>query len=251
MIFRALLVAWLVLIPACAADPATRSPAIHTASSDISPQDVADRFRRALVSTQSLHITQRTFQNGRETLTSESWMTREAVRTDIYDQGLRVYSLAVNDTRAREIIPKGAVADEKSGPQYEEYILDTPHIIDHPRLISVGWACHVGNMFGTWLSSEQRLAGILAPRFETCTVLGTADVAGIQCAVLQWDEEFGDAGSSDSFRQGATYYLDLDRGWLLRADQYQQDHGARRISRTLILDVNETALPPAVFELLR
>ncbi len=232
-----------LLLVACAADPALRVPPTRPAPEGLSAPIVAERYARALSSAAALHVTQRTFENGAPSGSSESWMTRDGIRTDVSERGAIVYSLSVQGTQAQERIPAGATADGVRGPRFDAYELTTPGQIEYPRLVSVGWACPVGNVFGTWLGTDPPLPAAMVPRIASSSLVGVADLDGAECAVIRWEPP-RDPADTDGFHMGGTYYLDLASGWLVRSDQFQATD-RRRIDRTAILRTTEIPSVPA------
>lgn len=239
-----------VMVASCAADPATRPPMVSQAPAALTATQVAEKFDLAGASASGLHVEARTFENGRASLTAKSWMSRDSVRTEISDAGRLVYVLSVRGERAQESIPAGCVADATQGPRFEDYTVADPCWIGSPRLVSVSWGCHVGDLFGTWLSPDRRMYATLTPRLSASTLLGVAEVDGARCAVIRWEMEPQGAQEAGRFRQGATYYIDLATGWLRRTEQYQAE-GNRRVERVSLYRIEVVDPAAVVFELRR
>jgi hypothetical protein len=242
--------AYLMVLASCAADPAMRSPSVSSAPAALTATDVADLFNRASASVSGLHVVQRTFENGRPSLTAESWMTRDSVRTEVSDDGRLVYLFTVRGQHAQEYVPAGALADGTRGPRFEDSTVSRLGWIDSPRLVAVSWVCHVGDQCGTWLGEHSRMCATLTPRLSTSTLLGIAEVEGASCAVIRWDWEPETPDSANTFSQGATYYVDLATGWLRRTEHYQAEAG-RRMERVSLYRIEAAEPAAAVFELSR
>jgi hypothetical protein len=246
---RILAMALLAALGACAAtDPATLSPVLRAAPAGLTQEALASKFEAAIASAPAIHLTERAFEHGRPSLTAHSWMTRDSVRTDVYERGRRVYSMAVRDSAGEEEIPAGAVADGNAGPRHCTLALERPYWLDFGTLVSVKWMCHVGDTSGTWLASDRHVLDTLVPRLQSGELLGTADVDGRPCGVVRWGYEQAAPGHEPSLRGGFTYYIDLERGWMLRSDGFQQ-LGARRVDRVALYTVEPAEPPPSTFVL--